>query len=349
MVCFCKDTASTLALTLPSLSVDADFSLTAAEQIGAMAKLLMSLGLPAAPWNPDPSWLQLQLPTVSLNPSAMATLTLFAQLKASLALLGLDPTTPFGVSAFAELSASIAARLSMLLSLGLPINAGPFAQMSAALQACAQITAALSMDLFAPITINMSLWSNFLLQLRLILPVLSLVTQLNLDLTADISAQLSLALKLMLGIPMPKLPIADLTLMSSLTSTLSAISQIKLSLGIDPLSISLPALKLMVQEKIQATMALVESALGMSFSAALQLMASLQVCPTLLATPLNVRLAANLNFPPLNWNIPAIASLPVLSIGLPIAAFVAQLKAALNLNMALSPCMGGCDMAALGA
>jgi hypothetical protein len=346
MACFCKTTVSTLALTLPSISLSESltFSLTGAAQIGAMARLLMSLGLPALPWNPDPAWLQLQLPTISLSASATATLTLFAQLQATLGLLGIDLS--LGASAFANLAASVSARLSMLLSLGLPFNAGPFVQMSAALQACAQITAALSLNLFAPININMSIWANFILQLKLLLPILSLVAQLNL--TGNISAQLSAMLKLMLGIPMPKIPIAQLNLMASLTATLSALAQIKLSLGLDPLSISLPALKLMVTEKIQATIALVESVLGMSFSAALQLMASLQFCPTLLATPLNVRLAANLNFPPLNWNFPAIGSLPILSIGLPIAAFVAQLKAALNLNMNLSPCMTGCDMAALG-
>jgi hypothetical protein len=93
---------------------------------------------------------------------------------------------------------------------------------------------------------------------------------------------------------------------------------------------------------------MVESLLGISFSAALQLLAKLQLGPTFIATPLNIRLAANLALPPINWSIPGIASLPVLSLGLPIAAFMAQLKAALNLNMALSPCMGGCDMKALG-
>jgi hypothetical protein len=93
---------------------------------------------------------------------------------------------------------------------------------------------------------------------------------------------------------------------------------------------------------------MVESMLGMSFSAALQFLVKLQLGPTLIATPLNIRLAANLALPPINWSVPAISSLPVLSLGLPIAAFMAQLKAALNLNLALSPCMGGCDMAALG-
>jgi hypothetical protein len=217
--------------------------------------------------------------------------------------------------------------------------------MAAALQACAQITAALQLNLFAPVNINMSLWADFILQLRLLLPVLSLVAQLNL--TENVSAQLSLMLKLMLGIKMPTIPIPSLTLMASITSILNAMAQIKLSLGIDPFSISLPALKLMVEERIQATIALVESVLGMSFHLALQMIAKLQFCPTLLATPLNVRLAANLNFP-INWNIPMIADLPVLSLGLPIASFAARLQAALNLNMALSPCMAGCDMAALG-
>jgi hypothetical protein len=334
-----------LALTLPSLSVSASLSasLSLAAQIGEMARLMLNLGVG---FNPDPAWLQIKFPTISLSASAMATLSAFVQLQATMALLGLNLTTSFGASAFADLSASVAARMSAILSLGLSINPGPWLQLSAALQACAQIQAALKLNLFAPININMSVWANFLLELQLILPMLSIVAQLGL--TGNISAQLALALKIMLGIPMPKLPTASLTLMASLTTTLTAIAQIKLALGIDPLAIGLPAVHLMVQERIQATVSMVESMLGMSFSAALQFLAKLQLGPTMIASPLNVRLAANLQLPPINWQIPMMASLPVLSIGLPIAAFMAQLKAALNLNMALSPCMAGCDMAALG-
>ncbi len=76
---------------------------------------------------------------------------------------------------------------------------------------------------------------------------------------------------------MPQLPPMALTMMASLTSTLTAIAQIKLSLGIDPLAIGLPAVHLMVQERIQATISMVESLLGMSFSAALQFLAKLQL------------------------------------------------------------------------
>lgn len=343
MVCLCKDTVSMLALTLPSLSVSESLSLSMAAQLGEMARLAMNLGIG---FNPDPAWLQIQFPTISLSAGAMATLSAFAQLQATMGLLGLNLNTSLGASGFADLSASVGARLSALLNLGLSINPGPWSQLAAALQACAQIQAALQLNLFAPINLNMQAWGGFLMQLQLLLPVLSLVAQLGLS--GNISAQLSMALKLMLGIPMPTLSTAALTLMASLTSTLTAVAQIKLALGIDPLSIGLPALHLMVQERINATVSMVESMLGMSFSAALQLMAKLQLGPTMIASPLNVRLAANLQFPPINWQIPMMATLPVLSIGLPIAAFMAQLRAALNLNMALSPCMAGCDMAALG-
>ena len=372
MVCFCKESASSLAQTLPSLSVSASeslsFSLAAADQVSALARLLMSRGLPATQWNPDPSWLQLELPAAPLNANAMATLTAFAQLQATAAPMGMNLTTAPGARAFAELSASIAARVSVLATMPIPVNAAPYAQLAATLQACAQVAAALSMNtnLLASLSAsasaanassaglpasalsnaspntNMSLWAGFVAQMRALLPVLPLVAQLNLS--GDISAQLSQALKAMLSIPMPQMPIASLTLMSSLTSTLAAMAQIRQTLGVDPLSVGLPTLKAMVEDKIQATIRMVESLLGMPLSAVPQLLAPLQVCPALVATPTNVSLAASLNFPPINWNIPPIGSLPILSTGLPIAAFVTQLRAALGLNMALSPCMAGCDM-----
>jgi len=49
----------------------------------------------------------------------------------------------------------------------------------------------------------------------------------------------------------------------------------------------------------------------------------------------------------LNWSVPAVSALSVLSVGLPAVAMTAQLKAALGLHAALSPCAAGCDMAKL--
>lgn len=346
MACFCKDSVSSLALMLPSLglqaSAAASLDVTAAAQVGELARLLLRIGMP---WHPDPVWLQIKLPTLSLSANAMATLTAFAQLQATAMLLGLNLTTPVGARAFADLSASVAARLNALLKLGISLNPAPWAQMSAALQACAQIQAALKVNFLAPLNINVAVWGPFLGQLQMLLPVLTLMAQLNL--TGNFSAQLSAALKVMLGIPMPTLPPLALSFMASLTATMTALAQIRMSLGVDPLQVGLPAIRLMVQERVQATVRLVENVLGMPFPAVLKLVAGLPMLPTVIGTPLNVRMAAALQLPPMNWNIPMMASLPVLSLGLPIAAFSAQLKTALNLPINLSPCMGGCDAAAL--
>src|ERR1700692_4126638 len=122
MVCFCKDAMSKLQLTLPKLDVAADASLaldmsaSLAMDMQLLANWLGQFGLPAAPWEPDEAWLDLELPTLSLSASAMATLSAFAQLRVGALGLGIDLLVPGQANAFARLVATVSARLAAMLS-----------------------------------------------------------------------------------------------------------------------------------------------------------------------------------------------------------------------------------------
>ena len=176
--------------------------------------------------------------------------------------------------------------------------------------------------------------------------------QLGLDLSADIAAQLSAALRAMLQIQLPGFPLASLQLMASLTAALSAVAQLRAGLGIDPLALGLPAVRLMVAERLDATAAAVQSGLGLSLSALLDLLGllpRLEFSAGLMAPPAVVSAAMSINASALaaiDWEVPAAASLSVLAVGLPLAAFTAQLDAALGLSASASPCVV-CDAAAL--
>ena len=359
MVCFCKQTMEGLQLTLPRLDVAASAALSADAQLQAemqaLANWLGRFGLPAAPWEPDEAWLDLELPTISLSASAMATLSAFAQLRTGALALGIDLLVPGQANAFTRLAATLNARLSAMLaasasaSLLAGLDPSGLAQLSATLTATAQVQAALDLGIFPtpPAGPPLSVWRPFLVRLRALLPMIAVSGQLGLSLSANLAVELGAMLRVMLRIPMPEMT-ASLSAMASLTSALAAVAQIRLSLGIDdPLALGLPKLRLMVAERVAVTANAVQQSLGLTLAELLALLPRVDYCPTLMAPPAVVQAAVALNLPPLSWQVPAVADLPVLSIGLPVVAFAAQLKAALGLSAALTPCGGTCDAAAL--
>jgi hypothetical protein len=352
MVCFCKDAMGKLQLTLPKLDVAADASLALdmAMDMQLLANWLGQFGLPAAPWEPDEAWLDLELPTLSLSASAMATLSAFAQLRVGALGLGIDLLVPGQANAFARLAATLSARLSAMLSTSLSLNAGAWTQLSATLTAVAQVQAALQLGIFPspPAGPPLALWRPFLIRLRALLPMIAISGQLGLSMSANLAAELGAMLRLMLRVPMPTmLPSLSLSLMASLTAGLSAIAQLKLSLGIDPLAVGLPAVRLMVAERVTATANAIQQSFGLSLPNLLAMLPRIEYCPTLMAPPAVVNAAIALNLPPISWQVPAVADLPVLSLGLPVVAFTTQLSAALDISPSLSPCGAICDAASV--
>lgn len=359
MVCFCKQTAMQLQLALPRFNVSANAQASAALQAAPMAELaslfawLAKFGLPAAPWQPDPAWLQLPLPKLTLSASAMATLSAFGQLQAMAQLMGLNLMVPAQATAFARLAATMTARLTaMLQAAPILLNPAPWSQLSASLTASAQVEAALGLGLFPTLPVMgppLSLWRAFLSQLRALLPMVALTQQLGLNAQANLSAELAIAVRPILAIPMPVLPPAVMTLMVNLIAALAAVTHLKLTLGVDPLEAGLPAVQMMVAARLQATAALVEQTVGMSLATLLSDLLALapEYCPTMMAPPAAVNAAVNLKVTALTWQVPPITALPILNTGLPIAALAAQMNAALGLQASLVPCAQGCDAAAL--
>lgn len=354
MVCFCKTTATRLGLLLPSLNVSAQAaaSIQAHADLNALAALLAALGLPAAPWVPERSWIDLALPMPRLNASAIATISAAAHLRAQvLAHFGIDLLIPGQANAFIRLAATLSARLSVMspsLHLGLGLTVWP--RLALTMQAIARVEAALTMGLFIPTAPAMSFaaWNPFVVRLRLLLPLLSLSANLGINLSANFAADLSLMLSAMVRIRMPTLPIPTMTLMASLSASLTAIAQLRLALGVNPLEIGLPAIHAMITARLQVVARLGMSMHGMDWRALLALLPRLKLefNPGAIATPAMVAAALTLNVhavESINWNVPVAASLPILSVGLPILSLSLQLKETLALTATAAPCGAICD------
>jgi hypothetical protein len=371
MVCFCKTAMTQLQATAAQLNAPADAASANANAsdgngngdgnappaaMSGLAAWLARFGMPAAPWQPDEAWLQAPLPKVSLSPSAMATISAFAQLRADvLSNLAIDLLVPAQATGFVRLAATLRERLATQASALPPVDASAWSELSATQSAVEQVQTANALGIFPapPPGPPMSMWRTFLSQLYPLLPMIAASTQLGLDPSGDIAAQLSPMLRGLRQVQLPAFPPASLLAMARLTTALSAVARLRNSLGIDPLAAGLPAVRDMVAERAADAARTIQSDHGMSPAALLALVNRLprpSFLPTLMAPPAVVQAAMRINAPALaaiNWQVPPASSMPILSVGLPVVAFTTQLKAATGVSVSSAPCGGGCDAAVL--
>jgi hypothetical protein len=350
MVCFCKNTASDLAQVLGSLDVQDDPG--ASDDMQAVLSLgdwLTGVGQPAAPFVQDSSWLDLSLPVPSLSASAIATISAIATLRAQvMAQLGIDLLVPGQATAFVRLAATLATRLDAMASLNLSLGVGAWSKLAAVAKAASDVQQAISQGVFepAPPSQDNAQWETFGSQLKPLLPLLSLSTQLGLNLSASFTAELSAMIGAIVKVQMPQLPVPAINLMATLSASLTAIAQLKLALGVDPIEAGFAEARAMVTAQVTAV---AQSSGGLPDL--LALLPELDVPPDLsFVTAANVSAAMSVNataLAALNWQVPSAVSLPVVSVGLPIASLSAQLSAAFGLSPSPRPCGGTCDAAAL--
>ena len=368
MGCFCHVSAASLALQLPGLDVSASLDLPGAEIAMALSAWLSARGLPAAPWQPDPAWLALQLPMPRLSVSAIATISALVQLRAQvLAQFGLDLLIPAQVNGFARIIATMNARLSLQLGASAMIDPLGWIKLATLNAAIDQVQVALKAGLLAPSAslmlaltmpggIAIGQWGPLLRPLRLLAPLIA--ASLQLDASISETAQLAAALKVLARVTLPELAMPGL--MANLSAALSATASLQASLGIAPLQLGLPAVRLQIQGKLSVLLATLSARFGLNLTAPgagsllaallaelLALLPKLPVVPSSLATAEVVQMAIQAQALALvNWQVPM--SLPAIQIGLSTCTLTAQMQAALGIQAVLpSPCGSGCDAAAL--
>ncbi len=380
MGCFCRhDVAALAALTAQlnaaissatsvsvSAALTADAGIAAAMpaacllatpatlRVTALAAALAALGLPAAPWNPDPAWLELALPVLPMPPTAMATLVGLANLRAQAqAVFGLDLLDPAASLPFARLCATLSARVAAAAALGASASASATlaasldASASATLQGLAALALALDrieLALAAPV-LDIALyridpvWRGFLRRIEALLPLIAALLLLGLDPAVDFTASLAASFRALLAIRLPTAAPA----MVQLSATLNAVATLRASLGIDPLAAGTVVLVERLSLRISSLPAAALAALA-------DALAGLVPCPTLAITPDVVAIAASLNplaVAGLAWTPPPIAALPAIGVGAVAVGLAASLSATLGITASLSPCADGCDAARL--
>ncbi len=370
MVCLCKTSVTQMTAALPLLGIQLPnvppppMGMTAlpslAQEIMALAAWLASLGQPAPAFAPQTAWLNLTLPTLPLNASAMATISAFAQLRADmLAQFGIDLAVPGQGAALVQLAASVQARLNALISLNASLSMPGTPTMSwsllaALLSAINQLMAALAAGLLpVPQVPPMGPWRPFLVQIYPLLPLIAASAQLGVNLSGNITAQLAASLRVMQQIRLPAFAPPALALMASITASLSAAAQISAALNINALAVGMPRVQQIIADLLAALINAIEKALGLT---PVTLLSTINQFPRpqfsagLMVTPPVVQAAASINaqaLAQLNWQVPAVSAVSALSVGLPVVAFAANLQAALGISARVPPCATGCDMMAL--
>jgi hypothetical protein len=356
MGCFCHGSMGPLSAMLPQLDASAQLGVSGANVPLSLSAWLNARALPALPWQPDPNWLNLNLPALRLSAGAVATISALAQLRAQvLAQFGLDLLIPGQGRAVARIVATLNARLSALASVSFNPLAwlqlarlnGAIDQVQLALQAGLLLPpASLMMQLTMPGGIPMARWGGFLGGLKALAPMIAATAQLGVSLSE--TAQLAAALRVLARLSLPALAMPQL--MASLTAALSAVASLQASLGISPLQLGFPAVLLRVQAKLGVLLQALQARFGLSLSGGnlgggnlLALLPQLPVVPTSFATSAVVQAALQAQaVAALDWQVPA--ALAAVQAGLPACAFAAQLSAALGINAVLpSPCASGCD------
>ena len=361
MSCFCHQALQPLRLALPSLNLSVSAALPDAQLAISVSDWLGARALPALPWQPDPAWLSLLLPKLALNAGAMATISALAQLRAmALATLGIDLLLPGQAAALARLVATLSARLSVMAE----IDAAGWLHLAALNGAVDQVRLALQAGLLAPseqlrLAMTMpggapiSAWSAWLALLGALVPLLAACAHLGIRVSENFTAQLSASLRLLRGIALPGLTMAQLSAMASLTAALSAVARLQASLGVAPLQLGFPAVRELVSVRLSALLSALSVSLRLNLrgpdvlAELLALLPALPYCATSLATHGVVEAAMSINaqaLASLTWSIPDAASLVAIRVGLPAVSLAAQLQAGLGIMAALpAPCGSVCD------
>jgi hypothetical protein len=376
MGCFCQASATALAAQLPQLELSASLNLSlglpGADVAMALSAWLSARGLPAAPWQPDPAWLQQQLPMPQLSASAIATISALVQLRAqALAQFGIDLLIPQQANAFARIVASMNAHLAVAMpatSAAATLNPAPLVMLANLNAAIEQVQAALTAGLLVPSPppgqmlaltqpggIPIGRWGGLLRPLRMLAPLIAASLQLGASISDTV--QLAAALRVLARINLPAL--AAPGLVASLSATLSAMASLNASFGAATVKAGLPAVRVQVQARLSALLATLSArfainltgigaaALAQALEQLLAMLPKLPVVPSSLATADVVRLAMQAQaLASVNWQVPT--SLPAIATGLATCTLAAQMQVALGIQAVMpTPCGSGCDAAAL--
>ena len=361
MGCFCRHV---LVPPIPAFEASMAVSLTAPPVVAALsAHLAARWMLPGAPaWAPDPAWLELRLPTVTLPAQTMATMMALVQARSTIMLaFGLDPLVPAQATALARIVATLNLRLPALAPLAADWR--PWSALALLNGQLDTIQAALTAGLFTSVNAQASLslaasaqspalpaWRALLSQLLGLSPLLAIAEMLALNLGQPDAAlqQLAVTIRGLRLVALPDLAMPHVVM--QLIARNEAVLQLQASFGVLPFA----ELRVRVAAKLAAVMAGLPAGLSVRVDGSLAGMPMLLPNPSLVINAATVGAAVQMSaslLAGLNWTVPVGVALPVVSVGGTVAALVRGLVGGgVSLQggigpVQVGPCDTGCDAA----
>ena len=353
MSCFCSQA---IALTvqeqvgLPgvaagvasSAAFDAAATLTvsASAQLAAAVSEFLALRLlpAAAPWQPDPAWLELDLAPPPLPAASLAVIATMVQASVQArAALGLDLGTAAGVRGLARLVATLNLRMAALAELA--ADPRPWSALAALNDHIDAIRAAAQAGLFASASASVSAsvglgpWRPFVARIKALAPLIAIGQMLRLNFTdPGVFVALAEQIRLLAAIQLPA--VAAPMVVGQVMARASAIARLSLSFGGDPLGVPFARLVAAVQVKLAAALALLPPGVAVG-PLGLTGMLDLAPNPGLLAPAAVVAIAAQIPRVTLGWSVPAFADVALLVSGNAAISLAGQLGAGIVLA---APC-----------
>lgn len=360
MGCFCHRSVSGLQEVLRRLTPDHDPESPPATPVGAdsvtaAAARLAARDLPAPPWQPEPAWLDADLPTPTLTAGAIATLSGFATLRAQTRdAFGIDPLQPDQARPLARAIATLHARLAALAEAGPPVpDPAPWQRLADAAAAAERVRQAATLGLLAPGPAQqaayaqpagrpMRHWLPLLRRVRALAPLIATSRQLDLpeDDPAALPQRLAGAMRQLRSLPLAPPPPPSA---ARLMALFSAAQRLRESTGIDPVAVGQAATAEEVASRTAVAAALLRRHGGDA--------PDLPWCPTRLASAEVITAAAapaTRAIAGITWQVPSAASLPALHNALAAGTLARQATALLGGSpMRTAPCGSTCDAARL--
>ena len=328
-----------------------------AQEVATAASALTTRGLPAPPWQPDPKWLDHELPTPQLAPEALATITALATLRhQAQTALGSDPLEPEQAKPLKRMVATMNQRLTDLAKAPPPPDPAPWHRLAAQSEAADTVQEAAKSGLLDPSPEQveaysqpagrpMKQWLALLRNVRALAPLIAAANQMgqSLEDPQTLTQRLADAVRKMRGLDLP--PPVQSAQAARLMSLMSANARLRQSLGVDPTEAGYAA----VQKAVAAKTAAAATMLRQIRAKQKQPPPNLPYCPTLLATPDVIKAATSdggRQLAALGWKVPPASTLPALQSGLQASTLAKQMAAVLGGSpVRQAPCGQGCDAA----
>ncbi len=345
MGCFCRH------LVIPPIP-ERDEELAEAPStppvIEAVSHALSSRWLPPAiPWEPDPDWLQAELPTVPMSPATLAVvIRLIYTRKAIMLALKLDPLLPAHQTQLARIVATLNRRTPSLAPLAEDWR--PWAALARLNDQVDVVQKALAAKLFEQEQVEaepLAPWRPLLAKLKPLLPVVAVVNMLELDTRDDpVTAlkSLTLTLRRLRKVVLP--PLARPQVIMQLIARNEAVARLESSIGALPFEV----LRDKVVQKLEAVQEQLPPGVLIGSTGQLEGMPPLEPNPSLIINAPTVAAAIRLNpvfVTGLNWNVSVDIDAPLLKVGEPVVALIKGNRLA-RAQVRSSPCDGNCDAAA---